>query len=108
MFNFQFSAQFSLVNEQNEVDDRENDQTLDIIRNFISSCEVFKYSNAKTWTELIDLYKIYKECKETKIENLNAIIENELMEQIEKDKKNIDYNKKQLEILDVTNMNDIS
>ena len=108
VFNFEFSAEFSLLDEQNDEDERENEIKLELIRNFISSCEVFNYSNAKIWSELIDLYKIYKECKETKIENLNGIIENELMEQIEKDNKNIDYIKKQLELLDVTNMNDIS
>ena len=112
IFKFEISAYFSLVKEEENEDDlRENDDELEQIRNLIGFSEAFKFSNVKTWSELLKLFEESKKSSEEKLEQNNQFLSG-LGERILKISLNISRMKSQLEIRNkaqsfVTDVNDL-
>jgi len=97
VFKFQFSADFSLVDENgNEEDARENDVVLDKIRNVIELSESYAFPNTKTWS---DLTKIIEQSQQSTSDQalLNAQIKSDLKDKIEKIGANIYYMESHIE-----------
>jgi hypothetical protein len=89
VFNFQFSAEFSLLDEQNDDDEKENDNTLDIIRNFIETTEEYQFPHVKTWSELLNIYEGHQNRTLNKI-HMNNLVINDLTDRIQKCDNNIE------------------
>ena len=66
----------------------------------ISLTDNYKYSNAKTWSELLEISEKAKIGIENEIDELITFIKNELIGKVLKDKENIAHNKLQIDYLD--------
>ena len=53
IFDFVPTVQLNIVDEQTENDRKENEATLDTIRNYIETTEELQFSNVTTWSELV-------------------------------------------------------
>ena len=99
IFKFEFSADFILLDEVDDEDDlKENDNEIDQIRNLIGSSQSYKFTNAKKWSELMQMFEESKKSKEDKI-NLNDTVKSDLKDQIHKISLNINHMESQLEFI---------
>ena len=97
--NFDFSAKFSLINEEDDENEKENDETIRRIRNLISLTDDYNYSKTKTWSELLEISEKAKKGIENEIEKLISFIKNELIGKVLKDNENIVHNQLQIDYL---------
>ena len=98
IFGFRLSAEFTLVNELDDVDEKQNDTELDRIRNLIGSSESYQFSNIKTWSELVEMCNESKNSKESQIKLIEQI-KIDLEDQIKKNISNITFNESQLDLI---------
>ena len=95
---FQISAHFSLVDECNDEDERENDEEFERMRNVINMSESFEFKNVRQWSDLVKIAQDSRERKEVQI-TLNESFKRDLNEKIQKITKNINYLESQIDWL---------
>jgi hypothetical protein len=64
---FQISAHFSLVDECNDEDEKENDEEFERMRNMINLSESFEFTNVKQWSDLMKIAQDSRLSMEQKI-----------------------------------------
>ncbi len=64
---FQISAHFSLVDECNDEDEKENDEEFERMRNVINISESFEFTNVKQWSDVVKIAEDSRLSREVQI-----------------------------------------
>lgn len=97
IFKFQFSADFSLVEENgDEADAKENNKVLEKMRKLIQDSESYSFSNTKTWSNLV---KIAEDSHQSTYDEtaLSVQIKSDLKDKIAKIGSNVYYKESQID-----------
>jgi hypothetical protein len=65
---FQISAHFSIVDECNDEDEKENDEEFERMRNVINMSESFEFTNVKQWSDVVRIAEDSRVSREVQIE----------------------------------------
>ena len=100
IFKFEFSADFSFLNEMSDDDERDNNLTLDQIRKVLSLSESYEFTNTKTWSDLT------RHIEESSADNrgqlnVNEQLKRDLKDRIGKIASNVYYAEMKVELMDV-------